>query len=78
MKKFLAVVLTVTAIVFASCGYTAQEGTEVVADTITTDSLVVDTVKVDSVVRCVAITKAGTQCERLCDYPDTLCFQHKK
>jgi len=32
---------------------------------------------VDTLVQCAAITKKGTQCERLVNPSDTYCFQHK-
>lgn len=85
MKKLLTILMLAFALTFGamSCEFTGSNGespqidsTELVIDSTAVDSLVTDAP--DSLVQCTAITKKGTQCERLVAYPDTLCFQHKK
>lgn len=83
MKKlFLIISVMVFTLALSSCGGNVNE-TVKTTDTVETvvDSIKVDTSSVmvkDSLIQCHAITKKGMRCERLCDYPDTLCFQHKK
>ena len=85
MKKLLTILMLAFALTFGamSCEFTGSNGessqidsTELVIDSTAVDSLEANAP--DSLVQCVAITKKGTQCERLVAYPDTLCFQHKK
>ena len=87
MKKIIAlIVLVLMVLCVASCDFGGNTNTnepavvdstdliEIVADTMEE----VEEIEADSLIQCVAITKAGTQCQRLVKYPDTLCFQHYK
>ena len=78
MKKLLTFLMLAFALTFGamSCEFTGSNGESSQIDSTAVDSLVTDAP--DSLVQCTAITKKGTQCERLVAYPDTLCFQHKK
>lgn len=82
MKKLIIVVFCIlSTILISGCWNQENNTTET---NMTTDTLNIElndsTVqqKKDSLVQCIAITKKGTQCERLVKYPDSLCFQHKK
>ena len=71
---FIAALMAVAAV---SCVNT--DGGSAVVTPGDTAVIAEDTVaaKADSLVQCKGITKRGTQCERLLNWPDTLCFQHK-
>ena len=74
MKKITTIIILLfTVLCLASCdSYWANQN----GNTATLDSDTTEVNEPDSMVQCVAITKAGTQCQRLVYYPDTLCFQH--
>ena len=75
MKKIATIVAVIFAVMcFVSCDFNGNNGNMVPTETDSTELM--DIVEPDSMVQCVAITKAGTQCQRLVKYPDTLCFQH--
>lgn len=83
MKKFLVCLLAMVMIALTSCGDGNTGTNNGTSDTVTivfepNETVDTTTAKPDSLVQCHAITKKGTQCERLVNYPDTLCFQHKK
>ena len=81
IKSFFIIVLFAVCIMFASCNF---DGNGTFEDTVTpsidSTELVIDSASVqnDTLTQCYAITKAGTQCERMVFQPDTYCFQHKK
>ena len=81
IKGFIFAALFALCMIFAACNFDGN-GTSGNTDTLSTDSteLVIDSAAVqkDTMTQCYAITKAGTQCERLVFPPDTYCFQHKK
>lgn len=75
ITKFLAAFIVSVFILF-SCQMTPADSAA--SDQIdTTEAIVENNDQSDSLVQCIAITKKGTQCERLVAYPDSLCFQHK-
>ena len=85
MKKLFTILMLAFALTFGavSCEFTGSNGEgaqsdslELAIDTVAVDTVLAD--EPDSLVQCTAITKKGTQCERLVVYPDSLCFQHKK
>lgn len=91
MKKifFCLTAIFSFALAFMSCEFpNGDDNTiidEEVIDVIDTDLVDFDTTavdviegEVDTLVQCAAITKKGTQCERLVNPSDTFCFQHKK
>ena len=83
MKK-LFLIIAILAMSFTACNLGSNgECTDcdsTCVDSTCIDSLAIDSVKIDTIryEQCHAITLKGTRCERLCDKPDTLCFQHKK
>ena len=81
IKNFIFAIMLVIAVMFTSCDWGAPV-TSGNTDTLKIDSteLVIDSTAAqnDTMIQCYAITKAGTQCERLVFPPDTYCFQHKK
>lgn len=81
IKGLVIAALFAVCMLFAACNF-GGNGTSENTDTLSIDSteLVIDSAAVqkDTMTQCYAITKAGTQCERLVFHPDTYCFQHKK
>lgn len=81
IKEFIFAVLFVLCMTLSSCTF-GDNGASGTTDTLNIDSteLVIDSAAVqkDTMTQCYAVTKAGTQCERLVFPPDTYCFQHKK
>ena len=81
IKGFIFAVLFAFCMMFAGCNF-GEGGSSNGADTLKIDSteIVIDSAAVqkDTMTQCYAVTKAGTQCERLVFPPDTYCFQHKK
>lgn len=81
IKSFFIVALFAVCMMFSACNFSGN-GTSGNTDTLSIDSteIVIDSAAVqkDPMIQCYAITKAGTQCERLIFPPDTYCFQHKK
>lgn len=81
IKSLFIAVLFAVCMMFSACNFNGN-GTSGNTDTLSIDSteLVIDSAAVqkDTMIQCYAITKAGTQCERLVFPPDTYCFQHKK
>ena len=87
MKKIISIIIVLLMVLcVASCDFGGNTNTNepTVVDSTDLIEIVADTmeeaeeIEADSLVQCVAITKAGTQCQRLVKYPDTLCFQHYK
>lgn len=81
IKSLFIAALFALCMMFSACNL-GGNGTSGNTGTLSTDSteLVIDSASVqkDTMIQCYAITKAGTQCERLVFPPDTYCFQHKK
>ena len=85
MKKLISIIVILFMLLcVGSCDFSGNNGNQESAATDSMELIEVienDTVEAeeaDSLVQCVAITKNGTQCQRLVKYPDTLCFQHYK
>ena len=75
MKKIASLfVILFLVLCLASCDFNGNNGNQMTEEIDSTELM--DILEPDSMVQCVAITKAGTQCQRLVKYPDTLCFQH--
>lgn len=81
IKNFIFAMLLMCAVMLTSCEF-GNPGNSGSTDTLKIDSteMVADSTAAqkDTMIQCYAITKAGTQCERLVFPPDTYCFQHKK
>ena len=86
MKKIFFLFVFMAAVMLSCDGFYTEGGdNEVVVenDTVVDEAVECDTleeveaVEDDTLVQCAAITKKGTQCERLVNPQDTYCFQHK-
>ena len=81
IKELVICALFAFCMMFTGCNF-GEGGSSNGPDTLKIDSteIIVDSTAVqkDTMTQCYAITKAGTQCERLVFPPDTYCFQHKK
>lgn len=87
MKKIFFLLVFMAAMSLWSCdGFYTEGGNDEVTvenDTLCEESVECDTLEMeeavadDTLVQCAAITKKGSQCERLVNPQDTYCFQHK-